>query len=590
VKIKTAMALLLGVAAAGCAYDVQDKVGGTADAVNGRHDQGTVPTLEANLQLLSPYNYVFDLAGTGAPCVAFADPNAASRVQVTDLATNVAINYVSSLSQLEEKLGFDATLGAKVDPVASGQITASYSHSFTKANSQYSYLLSVQQTYDVVASAPVKMVNQPAGVDDFLRTCGDSFVDGIRYGATLNILMTVDAPSQSQADQVAAGLTASATAPVDGVPVTGNVAGNVTSGSTSTSSQFAIQFALEAKGFDPRNGASGPITLPTSTDGTVIPDTVAALQAYVDTLASSVRADRAADVAATGANASRSAVATQVVRSFYTLTAGFDASNNPFGVLSDREHSAAIFLNDFGYLKAQLDDVYYDEIQGFLQADDGTKSKFNVAPPGQPFANAQSVGSVVQQQEAVFRPDDGSGQLQGNVTSGVRRRLFQCFEAARAIDSNGATTYAGCTGDATKEPEYVAALAALDQYAASSRVLATHFYSAGDHVYYRAYCDSASSAVGATLTLADNDQIAQLAPAVAADADGCAYYNDTTGNACGWFSEPYFSSNSSGDTAYKCQSKFSIFYGCATLCVPPDGVFGTPALLGSGSMAGQAKQ
>jgi hypothetical protein len=126
-------------------------------------------------------------------------------------------------------------------------------------------------------------------------------------------------------------------------------------------------------------------------------------------------------------------------------------------------------------------------------------------------------------------------------------------------------------------------MAALDAYAAGSRVLATHFVSAGDHVYYRAYCDSASQAVGATLTLANQDQIAQLAPAVAADADGCAYYQDTTGSACSWWSEPYFSSDSAGNTAYRCQSKFSVFSGCATLCVPPDGVFGTPSLLGSGA-------
>ena len=582
-KTRTAWALMLAATATGCAYDAKDRTARTTDAVNGRHDQGTVPTLEATLQLLAPYNYVFDLAGTGAPCVAFADPSSAARVQVTDLTTSVAINTVSSLSQLEEKLGFDATLGAKVDPVASGQITVSYSHSFTKADSQYSYLLSVQETYDVVASAPIKMVSQPASPDDFLRTCGDSYVDGIRYGATLNILMTIDAPSQSQADQVAAGLTASATAPVDGVPVTGNLSGNVTSGSSSSSSQFAVHFALEAHGFDPRSGAAGPITLPTASDGTVIPDTVTALQAYVDTLASSVRADRAADAAAVGANTARGAVATNVVRGFYTLTSGFDTSNNPLSTISGREHSAAIFMNAFGYLKAQLDDVYFDEIQGFLQADDGTKARFNVAPPGQPLPNAQAVGGVVQREEAVFRPDDGSGQLQGNVTSGVRRRLYQCFEAARAVDANGATTYAGCVGDATQEPEYTAALAALDAYAAGSRVLATHFTSAGDHVYYRAYCDAASQAVGATLTLANQDQIAQLAPAVAADADGCAYYDDTTGQSCGWFSEPYFSSDSSGNTAYQCQSKLSVFSGCATLCVPPGGVFGTPSLLGSGS-------
>src|SRR5262249_15562213 len=147
-----------------------------------------------------------------------------------------------------------------------------------------------------------------------------------------------------------------------------------------------------------------------------------------------------------------------------------------FTTLTPRLDKARAFVSKMSYVQGQLNDVYYDEINAFIGASDATKSKFNVAPPGNPLPNAAAVTAVVQAQEGIFRPDGGSGVIDGNVTSGVRKLIFDCIEAVKTIDDSGALNFAPCTVDGAQQPEYIAALDALDKYQATARVLQLHAY------------------------------------------------------------------------------------------------------------------
>ncbi len=570
------LALLLGA----CSSSADD-ADSSDQATTARHGADDVlPTSEGGLQLLQGYNFVFDRGASGAPCVAY---DGTPRVQVTKLTSDLSVNYVSSLSNLEEQLGIDAAIGVKADVVGGGSLTSKYTESFSKGRSAYTYLMKATERYDVIVASPVKVAQQPENADKFLLACGDSYVNGLRYGASLYVLITIDAPTESQAHDLAVGIQADMSKTVAKIGATGNVNASVDKSSKSTQSSLTVSMTAQAIGFHPRDGATTPIQIPTSTNGTIAPETLAAIGSYIDALAKSVKDDMSKE-SPEGVNPARLAVPTEVIRGRYELAPGFDAAHNPFDTLNPRLQKAASYLDKLVYLKAQLDDVYYDEIQGFLRADDLVKAKFNVVPPAAPLPNALEVGKVVQRQEGIFRPDGGSGSFGGNVTSGIRKLIYACSDSSHTL-ANGAVTYAACTSDVTRAPEYVAALDALDAYAKTARVLPTKFYGGADA--WSTSCSSASSQAGATLVLVDKVQVAQLAPSVAADPKGCAWYR---GSGCGFLSGGYFTASSTEGAAettnashYECGSDLDVFAKCAAYCVPADGVFGVPRLVGRGA-------
>ncbi len=566
----------LGSTAVGCTIE-DASTDAESDDLEARHDMEIVPTVESGLQLLGGYSYVFDLGATDQPCVHWSGK---PQIQATDLTTSVSIDYVSSLSKLEEVLGIDTTLGVKVDPIASGSVTAKYTHSLTTTDNRYSYLLVAQQRYTVLAAGSVAMTgDRPADADGFIMRCGDSYVKGLTYAATLRVLMDIDAPTRAEADQIAAGVTASASKGLPKAKVDGNLAANVTSGKTSSSSQFKIRYALEAKGFDPSKAQT---VLPTSTDGTGVADAIAGLTAnYLPLLAASATADLAADIAGTGTNPARNAIPVEVHRGWYSHAHGFTQKPSPFKIINERTGRARDFLDKFGYLNAQINDVYYDEIQRFLSATGSNKSHYNVAPPGKPLPNAGALTAVAAAAEQVFRPTGGSSILTKNATGGLRFRIHSCLESAREPN------FTACVDDAAKTPEYKKALDALDAYAAASRILPVDFTTAGEHVYYHGDCDDVAGG-GNGFQLANAAQIEQLAPVVAASPHACAWYDDQSGKACGSWSQPYFTSTSSEpasaiDGGFQCSSTANLWRSCAILCVPPEGPFGTPVALGRGS-------
>jgi hypothetical protein len=579
-RLPRALILPLAAILAACSSSADDSASGD-QADTSRHGADDIlATSEGGLQLLQGYNYVFDRGATGAPCVGY---DGTPRVQVTNLTSDLSVNYVSSLSNLEEQLGIDAAISVKADVVGGGGLTSKYTQSFSQGRSSYHYLLKATQRYDVVIASAVKMASQPNGADAFLNACGDSYVHGLRYGAALYVLMTIDAPTETQAHSLAVGIQADVSKQVAKVGANGTASANVTSGTTSTQSQLNVSLTAQTVGFNPREGATAPIAIPTSTGGTVVPDTLTAISGYVDLLAKSVKDDMSKETQQ-GVNPARQAVPTQVIRGRYELTPGFDAAHNPMNDLNTRLLKAATYLNNLTYMKGQLDDVYYDEIQAFLGADDLVKAKFNVAPPGSPQPNTNAVARIVQQQETIFKPAGVSGSYANNVTAGIRKLIYACRDSSHTIQ-NGALSYADCTQDATKQPEYIAALDALDKYAAASRVLATKFYGGEDS--WSTSCSKASQDAGATLKLVDKVQVAELAPSVAADPKGCAWYNDTS---CGFLTGGEFKSSTTeaaSDTTkaenFTCATDLDPFTRCAAFCVPPDGVFGVPRLLGRGA-------
>jgi hypothetical protein len=389
--------------------------------------------------------------------------------------------------------------------------------------------------------------------------------------------MTVTASTKSTADSVAAQLTASASQSV-GVQASGNVSGGVTTGSKANQSDFNVAFTLVATGI----GDASTLSMPTTADASAFASATTALQGYLKQLSTSIAKDTAADAATSdGHNPGRKAIPSLVTRGFYTDVPNFDAANNPFDVLDARLLKALFFVNAVGALKTQLDDVYFDEIQGFLHAEN--QAKFNIVSPDGSYAralpNTGALRKVAMRQQQIFEPHDGSGALAGNVTSGVRALLYACRDSTHVIDKNGGVPYSACTAKAANElPAYQAALAALDDYAATSRILPLRYEDEGAHGIYR------SCTAGRSPTQAE---ALALAPAAAADAKGCAWY-DGKGGGCvtaGYFTgDPSASSSPSDKSQFACSADVTGLFGtCALLCVPPDGnLFGAYAPLGSG--------
>jgi hypothetical protein len=390
--------------------------------------------------------------------------------------------------------------------------------------------------------------------------------------------MRFDAPTEDAAKAFAAGIGASANASLagHGVAATGGVdAGSSTS---TEEDRVRVNFTLHAEGFSPKG--SGPLTLPTTADAKVSPDTLAALSGYIDALTTSVAADRATDSNAcnsTGgtcfaSNIGRQAQPTRVVRGQYSHVNGFDAAPDPTPGFKPRLDRARAYLNAYGRLKFALEDVYFDEIQPFNDADDGVKPFFNVAPPARALTSVEEVALVVQKVEPVFRPTDAL-DIAGNVLGPINKRLRECLHSVDAVGDDNTVQYAPCGANPAGEPEYAAGAKALSDYA-NYRVLHARFFITGSSgpmdTHACANRASENDASGLELVFPDRDAVTRLAPALRAlGGDGaCEFYNDTS-HTCG--GSPYYENGS-----YQCDDPFLGIgkKSCQTLCVSSTGVFG----------------
>jgi hypothetical protein len=266
--------------------------------------------------------------------------------------------------------------------------------------------------------------------------------------------------------------------------------------------------------------------------------------------------------------ATRNAIPVNVIRGFYSQTSGYDTTHDVFATINPLLDKARTYINDLGYLQSELYDIYYGEIEAFMNAAD--QSRFNVAgTASSPLPTAAAVGALVTQQEAIFRPTGGSGMLPSNVTSAVHGLVYGCLEGAQA------GTYAGCNSDPTSAPAYQSALAALDNYAANARVLPMHFTPQGDARFY-GNCSGLTSQTQVNMSLITEAQATALAPYIATDPDQCAWYG---GGSCTGLDYPYYDATQSADACglYGTRS-------CAILCIPPNGLFATAPQLGTGTI------
>lgn len=449
--IASALSVALCLTLVGCALDtgtdaqdeslIQDDEGGTTPAGGGA-DQPTgngdiLPTKNGNAFLLSGYHSLFDKT-TNAPCVAAIDEEGVASFTVGNVSETFQLAYVTSREELAQELGIDIGLKVRYGPVA-GEGAISFVNNFSNTSRSVSFLLEATQEYTVVNRRSVLLTDEAVarlgeGANSFTRTCGTNYVNGVRHGASLLLLITYKAVSEEAAMSMRASLGVDASPAAS--PVSGDVKVRLEQAAELSGVTVTVRAATEGMFLDADHTGLVDGLIGSSIDG----DLFEQVDRIRGTMAESVQNDACRDAGvgkcrgepAPGyfANTHRNARATGVYLGFYDSlpNATWQGELNPFQQVRNRVSHVERFVRDYTEIQNRYEDIYYNEIKPFLDAPAAQKALYNIAPPGRPVRSPAELMEVAMQLDEMFYPPQGSvvGWKMGEVID----RIQDCWDQA----------------------------------------------------------------------------------------------------------------------------------------------------------------
>lgn len=449
--IACALALALGLGAAGCAKDTDPDplppdpdfvgegggapAGGGADQPTGNGD--ILPTKNSNAFLLSGYHTLFDKT-TNTPCVVPLDEPGVAAFTVGNVSETFQLAYVTSREELARELGIDIGLKVRYGPIA-GEGALNFVNTFSSTSRSVTFLLEATQEYTVINRRGVLLTDDAVeglgeGANSFTRTCGTNYVNGVRYGASLLLLITYKATTEESAMSMRAALGVDASAAAS--PVSGDIKMRLEQASMLEGVTVIVKAASEGMFLDP--GQTGLVEglIGSSIDNGLF-DQVDAIRS---TMAESVQRDACRDAGvgecdgepAPGyfANTHRDARATGVYLGFYDSlpNAKWEGEVNPFQQVRDRVSHVERFVRDYTEIQIRYEDIFFNEVKPFQDASPAQKTLYNIAPPGEPVRTSAELMDIAMELDDMFYPPQGSvvGWKMGEVID----RIQDCWDQA----------------------------------------------------------------------------------------------------------------------------------------------------------------
>lgn len=545
--VSSALATALCLSAAGCIVE-GDEVGSAEPGLDdtesspagGGSDQPTgngdiLATKNGNAFLLSGYHTLFDKTTSGS-CVEAADEPGVAPYTVGNVSEAFQLSYVTSREQLAEELGIDLGLQVRYGAVnAEGAL--GFVNRFSQTSRSVSFLLKATQEYTVTNRRAARLTDEAkgrlnTGANSFTRACGTSYINGVRYGAGLMLLITYRAVSAESAMALKASLGVEAAAQAS--PVSGDLQVRLEKAASIDGVTVNIKALSEGVFLD--DGDSGLV------DGLVVSSVDSSLFEQVDeirnTMASSVHLDACRDAglpdcggeAGPGypANTHRNARATGVSLGFYDSlpNATWTGQANPFQQVRDRLSHVDRFVRDYTEIQNRLEEIYYNEIKPFVDASPADKALYNVVPPGRPFRTPAGLMELAMQLDEEIYPLNGS--VVGWKMGEVMDRIQDCWDQA-SIDlftscTAGDMPYAA-NGEPLPEGELSAVqtqrwnelYAIIGDYNRNTRILPLSARAGTAAVTFpeaAEQCANLSSGLDIEYRLATRDEVQLLAPFV----------------------------------------------------------------------------
>jgi hypothetical protein len=479
------LALSLSLAACGLADP-----GGGGECIGAKCDGAgngsVVATTNSGAGLLSGYHSLFDK--TSAQCVRVDEELArGAEVNVGSLSETFQLAYVRSREDLARELGVD--LGLKVKyPSISGDAAVSLLHQFKSTTTTVNLLLKLSQEYSVrnrhsLAVTAAAQGKLDSGVDRFVQTCGTHYINGVRYGAHLYLLITYEATNEESALDLKADLGLQQGTPAGSVDADLKVKLN----QAASRSDVRTTVKVSSVGFT-FGGAQTDSSLALDLIGGEVSESMfERIDQIRGAMQTSVAKDSCRDAGegkCDGAdapgyydNSQRSASVRAVELGFYDSVPNlaFDGES-PFVDVRDRLLAVERHVRDWAELEERMEIAYANEIGPFLQAPSNLKASYQVAPPAAPVATPTAALAIANEWMDDFFPETGP-QI-GWVMQKATQAQADCWSRASS-DLNY-----DCSADDTpadQSPEWLEVLGEIETYASSGRVLPLQ-YKAGDAV------------------------------------------------------------------------------------------------------------
>lgn len=500
-----------------------------------------VGTANNNVTLYTGYHSLFDKSAS--QCVK-PDKEIANGAQVGvgSVAETFELAFVSGREELAREMGLD--LGVKVKyPATNTDIGLNLVDKFKSTSTTINLLLKVSQEYTVVNRHPLLLTDTgkaklAAGIDKFVQTCGTHYVNGVRYGGHLYVLITYEAQDEQTALDVKASL--GVTSGLGPVNVNADVKGRLAQ--AASRSGVSVNVRVAAQGFEIGGKAADSTLVTDFIGGGITAQTFSKIDQLRTQMKTSLANDTCRDAgegpcagqAAPGFfdNVRRSAKPTGVEVGFYDSLPNVEFSGaSPFKKVRERLLLVERFVRDWGELEERMAAVYRNEIEPFQQASSSQKARFQVAAPATRVRSPAELVAISNTWADKFFPEIGS-QI-GFTYEQASNTIRDCWNAA-SVD-----LFARCTpndGAATDTAEWKAVLGELDTYAKSGRILPLSYREAT--VEAREDADAACQALATgsiSYRLPTMDEARRLGPAIGFGSinwSGAASSHDI------WFSHP----------------------------------------------------
>jgi hypothetical protein len=562
-------------------------------------------TFNGDLALLGSYHEIFD-SSADTVCARYQDGGKYARV--TEPARELNLDYVRSKEELAQKVGVDLGVKARYG-IVKGNGAVGVVNAYSNASDSATYLLSAQADYvvrDAESEGAAVVLSKDGlaalaeGPATFARRCGTHYASAVRYGARFYMLITFKATDHMTHTQMNASL---------GLDGATGAAGDLKTRLEKTSKMAGVNVTVSASssGFWLDGKPANEIVQAISS-GSIDKVLPAATQLYFamsDAVQNEYCLDAGEGVCKGGQKSpgyfqrsKRDVSVTGVQLGAYASLSNA-GSPGTFTKIKERTDRVRRFLAAYSELEVDMDGIYRDEIEPFMNASEAQKAYYNVAPPGQPLRSPAEVYQVAKQiRDLVYPPTAG---VMGSLRQKVLGRIGSC------LDSVGIDITTSCTAKDTKissglkgeleaeqTVEWNQLRAQLDDFVTSKRivpldVVAVSWAIAQGGAPYQ--CDllaeklnyelkKLGSSTKVVYRLAKADEVKWLAPVLgygsiswtSASIAHATWYQPPSGqNPCGGDDQPFYRNEPGGAFGYACAIDDWWDDDLVPVCVPASG-------------------
>ena len=428
-----------------------------------------VPTQNNNVVLNKGYHALFD--STSNTCV--EQQRAVPVAQVTDIRDKFQLTYVTSRSELADKLGIDLSLKV-AHTIGSAGLSTKLLNEFAENRNSVHLLLTVERSYlvqnrDEVDYRERTFQKLEASANEFLQACGANYVSAVRYGGYLQMLIVYTAANATQKQELEAEIGANASA-LNAEATLSTLLAHTAANENSALSVTAVRSGLDAETTNLADLIAAGISS----------ETLSQVRLLEQNLAESIRTDSCVDSGGCPVTSGRGVVDCEPCSNSpgYFDNPARDASvlgvhlgqyNNLFGSSTQykpvydaiREHWREVEDTTRALSSAQdeLEGAYMTQIRPFLNATAANRAQYN--NPTNPASTVAELTAAVEPWAAKFNPNAGA------VTRVITDHVEACWGRAAADVGETCSTVGRYDGSDVDLLEL--ALSELDTYEQTGR-------------------------------------------------------------------------------------------------------------------------